>query len=220
MARITLLIVEDHQIVSKGMEMILANDPELDVLGSVSDIDDAFEKTKTHKPDVILLDLDLGRTSGLDHITTLKQMGAKHVLVVTGSSELESHRKSLENGASGTVLKQEAGTTLIEAIKGVNEGMVWVEKAMAERLLRDKLKLKNETLEERMNRERIESLTLRERAIVTLLAKGHTNKEIADKLEVQEKTVRNSLTAIYSKLGVTRRLELAILAPKIGLTEG
>jgi DNA-binding NarL/FixJ family response regulator len=220
MARITLLIVEDHQIVSKGMEMILANDPELDVLGSVSDIDDAFEKTKTHKPDVILLDLDLGRTSGLDHITTLKQMGAKHVLVVTGSSELESHRKSLENGASGTVLKQEAGTTLIEAIKGVNEGMVWVEKTMAERLLRDKLKLKNETLEERMNRERIESLTLRERAIVTLLANGHTNKEIADKLEVQEKTVRNSLTAIYSKLGVTRRLELAILAPKIGLTEG
>lgn len=220
MARITLLIVEDHQIVSKGMEMILANDPELDVLGSVSDIDDAFEKTKTHKPDVILLDLDLGRTSGLDHITTLKQMGAKHVLVVTGSSELESHRKSLENGASGTVLKQEAGTTLIEAIKGVNEGMVWVEKTMAERLLRDKLKLKNETLEERMNRERIESLTLRERAIVTLLAKGHTNKEIADKLEVQEKTVRNSLTVIYSKLGVTRRLELAILAPKIGLTEG
>jgi len=217
MDRIKILIVEDHQIVSKGMEMILENDPDFLVIDSASDIETAYERTRAQRPDVILLDLDLGKVSGLDHIGRLKESGAKHVLVVTGSTDVDSHRRSIENGASGTVLKQEAGSTLIKAIKAVNQKLTWIDKSISEKLLRGELGTDAKTTEESVNQGKLASLTKREKEIVAQLVQGKTNKEIATSLNLQDKTVRNALTSIYSKLGVSRRLELAVLAPKLGL---
>jgi len=217
MENIRILIVEDHQLVSKGIEMILENESDFAVFESASDIESAYEKAEKHQPDVVLLDLDLGKASGLDHIKGLKNGGSRHVLIITGSTNLDHHRKAIENGASGTVLKQEAGSTLIDAIRAVSNGEIWIAKSIGEKLIRGSLGMDSEDLEERMNRRRVASLTNREREIIEHLAHGMTNKEIASNLRLQEKTVRNSLTVIYSKLGVTRRLELALLAPKRGL---
>lgn len=214
---IKLLIVEDHKIVSRGMEMILENVPEFNVLESAEDMNTAYQRTRDFQPDVVLLDLDLGEESGIDHIEGLKNSGVKHVLVVTGTTDPKAHMKSLEKGASGTVMKQGAGTTLIEAIRTVTRGEMWLDAPMVEKIYREKLNVVSESVEERRMRSKVESLTPREREIVETLSKGLTNREIAEELGMKEKTVRNTLTSIYSKLGVSQRLELAILAPKLGL---
>lgn len=219
MPQITLLIVEDHLIVSKGMEMILENDPELNVVGSVADIESAYEAVKRDRPDVVLLDLDLGRSSGLDHIAGLKEAGAGRVLVVTGTTSPATHKQAVERGAAGTIIKQEAGSTLIKAIKKVHEGEFWIDRNLTARVLTETFGRDEESRHERENRRRIESLTSREREIVELIATGLTNKEIAANLRLSEKTVRNALTVIFSKLGVSTRLELAIRAAKLGIVE-
>lgn len=219
MGHINILIVEDHLIVSKGMEMILENDPELNVLESVADIDAAYDSVKKHRPDVVLLDLDLGKTSGLNHIGGLKDAGARHILVVTGATASNMHKQAVENGAAGTLLKQEAGTTLIKAIKKVNEGEFWIDRHLTAKVLTETFGRDPESMEERAKRRQIESLTGREREIVQLIATGLTNKEIASNLHLSEKTVRNALTVIFSKLGVSTRLELAIRASKLGISE-
>lgn len=217
MGKIKLLIVEDHLIVSKGMEMILENDPDLHVLESAADIDSAYRAVSSHRPDVVLLDLDLGSASGLDHIAGLKEAGARHILVVTGSTDANKHKQAVENGASGTILKQEAGGTLIKAVKKVDEGEFWIDRHLTARMLTESFGRDPESVEERARKRRVESLTTREREIVELIARGLTNKEIAANLRLSEKTVRNALTVIFSKLGVSSRLELAIRAPRLGI---
>lgn len=219
MGTINLLIVEDHLIVSKGMEMILENDPELNVLESVSDIEAAYESVRKNRPDVVLLDLDLGKTSGLNHIAALKEAGAKHILVVTGATSSDAHKQAVENGAAGTLLKQEAGATLIKAIKKVNDGEFWIDRHLTAKVLTETFGRDRDSIEERARRRQVDSLTAREREIVLLIATGLTNKEIAAKLHLSEKTVRNALTVVFSKLGVSTRLELAIRASKLGISD-
>lgn len=217
MGKIKLLIVEDHLLVSKGMEMILENDSEFQIIGSVADIESAYAKVSEEKPDIVLLDLDLGRTSGLDHIKGLRDAGAAQILVVTASTNPEAHRRAVENGASGTLIKQEAGSTLIKAIKKVHEGEFWIDRFLTAQVLNETFGRDKESAEARKARRQIESLTSREREIVALIGQGLTNKEAAAKLKLSEKTVRNSLTVIFSKLGVSTRLELAIRASKLGI---
>lgn len=219
MEKIKLLIVEDHLLVSKGMEMILENDPNLQVIGSVADIEAAYREVHEHNPDVVLLDLDLGKTSGLDHIQGLKTAGASYILVVTASTNPDTHKRAVEYGASGTLVKQEAGTTLIKAIKKVYEGEFWIDRFLTAKVLNETFGRDKESAEARKARRQVESLTSREREIVALIGQGLTNKEAAAKLKLSEKTVRNSLTVIFSKLGVSTRLELAIRAAKLGIAE-
>jgi len=138
---------------------------------------------------------------------------------VTGSTSSNTHKQAVENGASGTLLKQEAGTTLIKAIKKVNDGEYWIDRYLTAQVLTETFGRDRDSIEERTRRRQVESLTAREREIVLLIATGLTNKEIAAKLHLSEKTVRNGLTVIFSKLGVSTRLELAIRASKLGISD-
>jgi DNA-binding NarL/FixJ family response regulator len=136
------------------------------------------------------------------------------VLILTGVYDEELHKRAILEGARGILLKNQAGTTLIKAIKKVHLGEAWIDRTLTVKLLDEANKHSQLNREEQ---KKINSLTARECEIIKLIAEGLVNKEIARRLFVVEKTVRNHLTVIYSKLELTSRLELAVYASRNGL---
>ena len=214
---IRVLLVEDQLLVREGMRMILENDPEIEVVGTASNMKEAYEEIERVRPDMILLDIDLGAESALDHITKIKRVADDaRILMVTGIIDPETHKRAIELGADGILIKHEAGNTLLKSVKKVHKGEVWVDRALTARILSEAAGRRGGYGENGENEKRLGSLTVREREIVALISEGLVNKEIAARLFISEKTVRNALTVIFSKLGVNNRLELAIYVSKFG----
>ena len=207
---ITVAVIDDHGIVREGVRMILENDGGVDVVGEAEDLQQAIEMISRVTPDVILLDLTLGEDSCLDHIPTLMAASpASRILVLTGMTDADVAVRSATEGAHGIVLKSQAGEKLITAIKKVHAGEVWFDRSLTASIVREAGRRRDVSSDvERM----ISQLTAREREIVALVGEGLVNKDIAKRIGVTEKTVRNHLTTVYSKLHVTGRLPLALFA--------
>jgi DNA-binding NarL/FixJ family response regulator len=204
---IRLFIIDDHVIVRVGLSMLLEGDPRTEVVAQASNAREALDSAAPC--DVILLDLDLGADNGLDLIAPLlaKHAGAR-ILVLTGMRDSQIQRKAIELGAMGIVLKEHACEALIKAVECVHRGELWMDRAMTAHVisgLRSGEKADPEAA-------KIETLTERERKVVTLIGEGLKNKEIAARLFLSETTVRHHLTSIFSKLEVSDRLELVIYA--------
>lgn len=215
MDEIRVILIDDHSIVREGLRMIIENDSEIEVVGETENMTDALRLISREKPDVVLLDLDLGKESSLDTMQEIfRESENSRVLVLTGVMDENQHKRAMRKGAQGILLKNRAGGTLLKAIKKVHQGEAWLDRTLTAKLFSDANKDKNLNDEEQA---KINSLTIREREIVKLIAEGLVNKEIAARLFIGEKTVRNSLTVIYSKLEVANRLELAIYASQNGL---
>jgi DNA-binding NarL/FixJ family response regulator len=168
-------------------------------------------------PDLVLLELDLGGTSGVDIIPQLVSLHQRiHVLVLTGVHDRELHRRAIRVGAAGIVMKVQAGEVLMKAIRRVCAGEVWMDHGMTAAVLQ---KLRRWSLSRPLDEDaaRIASLTPRERKIVALIARGLGSARIAKDLFISENTVHNHLASIFSKLTVSDRLELAIYASRHGL---
>jgi two-component system, NarL family, nitrate/nitrite response regulator NarL len=215
MSVIRVVLVDDHAIVREGLGMLIENDEEIRVVGEAADMAQALSIIAREKPDLVLLDLDLGRESSLDRMGEIfTSFGETRVLILTGVVDEKLHERAMLGGAQGVLLKNQAGATLVRAIKKVHQGEAWINRTLTARLLSEanlKMRMKNE------EQDKIVSLSLRERQIIKLIAQGLVNKEIARRLFVSEKTIRNSLTVIYHKLEVASRLELAIYASRQGL---
>jgi two-component system, NarL family, nitrate/nitrite response regulator NarL len=134
--------------------------------------------------------------------------------MLTGLNDEEANKRAMLGGAHGLLLKTRAAETLLTAVKKVHSGEIWFDRTLTSRVLGD---ANRKSRDDRLEWQKINSLTAREREIAALIAEGLVNKDIAKRLFIAEKTVRNALTVIYSKLGVTNRLELAIYAAKNGL---
>jgi len=215
MPNISVIIVDDHSIVREGIRMIIENDEELKVVGEAENIPEMLAMIAREKPNVVLLDLDLGKELSINSITDiLSASNDSKVLVLTGVMDEELHKRAMLNGACGILLKNQAGTTLLKAIKKVHQGEAWIDRTLTVKLLAEASKniQSNQTEQKKIN-----TLTAREHEIIKLIAEGLVNKEIAKRLSVVEKTIRNHLTVIYSKLELTSRLELAIYASRHGL---
>lgn len=215
---IRIILVEDHSIVREGLQMIIENDPEIEVVGEADNRKDALALIESQKPDVILLDLDLGAESALDFIPEIiNRSENSRILILTGLINQDVHKQAVELGASGILLKNEAGSILLKAVKKVHAGEAWIERTLTAKMIaasKTKPQSKTEDTHEQM---KIAALTNRERELVKLIAEGLVNKEISERLFLGEKTVRNNLSVIYSKLEVANRLELAIYAARHGL---
>lgn len=212
---IRVILVDDHSIVREGLRMIIENDSEIEVVGETENMTDALRLIGREKPDVVLLDLDLGKESSLDTMQEIfKANENSRVLILTGVLDENQHKRAMQKGAQGILLKNHAGGTLLKAIKKVHQGEAWLDRTLTAKVLADANR--NKDLND-AEQQRINSLTNREREIVKLIADGLVNKEIAARLFIGEKTVRNSLTIIYDKLEVANRLELAIYASHHGL---
>jgi len=210
---VRILLVDDHAIIRSGLKMLIESQPGLRIVGEASDRAGAVAMASRERPDIVLLDLDLGAESGLDLIPHLRQ-SAPHarILVLTGLRDTEVHRNALRLGAMGIVQKEMAGEVLLKAIHKVHAGEAWLDRSSIANLL-------TEIAQSDPNRPdpeaaRIASLSPREREVITLIGEGLNNKKIAERLTISETTVRHHLTSIFAKVGVSDRLELLVYAYK------
>ena len=213
---IRVLIVDDHAIMRTGLRMLLESQAGFAVVGEVGNCADAVAAATREQPDVILLDLMLAGESALDCLPELRAAASKAcVLILTGVPDPELHRQAVGLGAVGVVLKDKAPEILLKAIERVHAGEVWLERAMVASVLDQ---MRQGSPPPNPEAAKIATLTAREREVITLIGQGLRNRQIAERLFISEVTVRHHLTSIYTKLGVSDRLELVIYAYQHGLT--
>jgi DNA-binding NarL/FixJ family response regulator len=211
--KIGVFLVDDHKTVLWGLERLIESAEErMSVVGMAESCDELFAKLPAAKPDVILLDLDLGGSSGLNCLEKLapREGDPCRVLILTGSNDPAVHQQAVVRGARGVVHKQVAAEVLLRAIEKVYQGEIWLDRATLGRVMSTISNGDSKSAEAA----KLESLTNKERQIVATLVqeKGGRNKVIADKLGMSEHTLRNHLTAIYDKLQVDGRMELYLYA--------
>ncbi|HYX91763.1 MAG TPA: response regulator transcription factor [Myxococcaceae bacterium] len=217
MAPIRVFLVDDHPVVREGLRMLLATSDDLKVVGGASSVQEALAALALSPADVVVLDLDLGGRDGLELLPALAAKAPEtRVLVLTGIRDRERHRAVLSSGAHGVVLKDKPPELLLKAIRRVHAGELWFDRATMEVAVQRAVSLERARAPER---EKITALTAREKQIISLIGEGLRNGEIAARLGIGEKTVRNHLTIIFDKLGVSDRLELAVYAYRQGLAQ-
>jgi two-component system, NarL family, nitrate/nitrite response regulator NarL len=205
---IRVLIVDDHQLVRTGLRMLIESQPGMKVVGKAGNAAEALALAASKKPNVILLDIDLGSENGLDFLPELHETATDaRVLILTGVKDVETHRQAARLGAAGLVLKEQAAEVLLKAIRKVHQGEVWLDRSMMGNLLNEMTQAGKKVNPEAA---KISGLTAREREVIVLIAEGLKNKQIAERLFISETTVTHHLSSIFSKLGVSDRLELVI----------
>src|ERR1043165_6113279 len=214
---IRVLIVDDHKIIRDGLRDLISSREGMIVVADAGSGVQALDSMKRHRPDVVVLDLDLGSESGLELIPQLQELDDDVAIVIlTGMREVAKRDKAIELGARGVVLKDEGASELLNAIEKVSRGEYWLEPGAAKRLLdRRRMPAAHDA-----EAEKISKLTQRELEIIALVGEGLENREIAERLRpvVAEATVRNNLSVIYDKLEIHGgRLGLLVYAYKHGL---
>jgi two-component system, NarL family, nitrate/nitrite response regulator NarL len=215
-APITIMIVDDHVVIRSGLRMLIEHDQRMQVVAQAGSKTEALERAASTKPDVIILDLLLGDEDGLSFLPELCQTSPNsRVLVLTGVQNPDAHRRAIRRGAMGIVLKEHAADQLLKAIKKVYEGEVWIERSMMGSMIQEinKPGLVDPEVS------KIESLTDREREVISLIGEGLKNKQVGERLFISETTVTHHLSSVFSKLDVSDRLELIIYAFRHGLAK-
>jgi two-component system, NarL family, nitrate/nitrite response regulator NarL len=214
---IRILLVDDHVVVRTALRALIESKESLTMVGEAGNHKEAIEIAEREKPNVILLDIDLGGENGLDLISDLQNVANEaRIVVLTGVRDQEVHQQAVSLGALGIVQKDRAFDVLVGAIERVNAGEAWLDPTLMAKVLNQMSgagKAKKIDHEEA----KIATLTEREREVLTLIGQGLKNKEIADKLFISEWTVRHHITSIFSKLEVSDRVELILYAYKKGL---
>jgi DNA-binding NarL/FixJ family response regulator len=209
-------IIDDHAIVRAGLRMLLQNSPRMSVLWEMQTATAAIADNSLPRPDVILLDLDLGVERGLDHLPALlDRFSPARVLVLTALPDTQQHLAAVASGASGVVVKAQAPEELLQAVEGVHAGEAWMASSLMTAVmgkLSDAAPAKADP-----ETEKIARLTPRETEIVSLVSEGMNGERIAGQLKISEATVRNHLTSILGKLGLANKFELAVYAHRHAL---
>lgn len=191
--------------------MLIDNHPGMRVAAMASTCQEALELIGKEPFDLIILNLELGGQSALPFVNQLREAADKaRILVMTGVRNSETHQKAVRLGAMGVVLKEDAADRMIKAIEKVYQGEVWLERAALGNLLWQMSGRDKDALDPQMKK--ISTLTERERQVIALISQGLRNKQIAAKLFISQTTVTHHLSSIYSKLGVSDRLELVVYA--------
>jgi DNA-binding NarL/FixJ family response regulator len=209
---IRILIIDDHIMVRAGLRMLIEQDPCLHVVGEAGDLSSAVPLAGQTQPDVILLDLDMAGENGLDILPELLSVASNaHVLVLTGVRDPDAHRSAMRRGALGVLLKDHAAEVLLKAIHKIRAGEVWLDRVTMAHVLAD-LRTNTPDTEANPEQEKIALLSDREREVLNLVSQGLKNRDIAERLFISDHTVRHHVAAIFTKLGVSSRLELILYA--------
>lgn len=211
---IRVFVIDHHAVVREGLRLLLGACA-LDVVGAERSAPDVVARIAATGADVLVLDVDLGEASGLDFIPELKRVApALKILVFTGVRTPNAGRDALLAGAHGFVSKEHETAVLAKAIRAVHRGELWFDRRSLEGALRDALAAAEHPDPELL---RIATLTPRERELASLVGEGFRNDEIAHRLSIAEKTVRNQIVDVCSKLRLAGRLELLVFANQHGL---
>jgi two-component system response regulator NreC len=210
---IRLLLVDDHAVVRSGLKMLLENERDVEILGEASSAAEAIESAVRLKPDVILMDIGLPDLSGIDATREIKKRVPEVAIVALTIHEDEEYFfKMLESGASGYVPKRAAPEELLTAIRAAANGQVYLYPSLAKLLVRDFLDGGRAT-----GQQTTSDLTDREQEVLTYLAEGASNEEIAASLVISPKTVARHRENIMRKLNLHSRAELVRYAIRKGI---
>ncbi len=211
----TVVIIDDHPVVREGLRAVLEVAPDVTVVGTGSDGAEALRLVTRHRPDVLVLDINLPDRSGLEITRQLcTREPTPAILILTVHVDRQTVLGALEQGARGYVLKDEAPEMLVEAVRAVARGESWLSPLVAGQVV-----ARVAGREVRPPETLLSPLTPREEEVLCLLAQGLDNAAIAARLVVTRRTVQNHVSTIYSKLGVTSRTQAALYAIRHGMVE-
>src|SRR6266480_285396 len=214
---IRILIADDHAIFRDGLRKLLESEPGLAVVGEAVNGEEVVNLASHVNADIILLDLAMPVRSGLDALRALSEPPhAARVILLTAAIERDQIVEALQLGARGIVLKESATQILLKAIRHVMDGEVWVGRESVNDLLQLLKDLKEPAAPRRKEKF---GLTPRELDIVSAIVAGSSNRTIATQFSISEQTVKNHLSSIFDKMGVSTRLELALKAVKYHLSQ-
>jgi len=215
MARQRILLVDDHEVVREGLKAILDGHSNFEVVAEAATARDAVEKTRTHKPDVVVMDIRLKGGSGIEACQEItSQFPNVKVIMLTSYAEDEMLFSAIRAGAAGYVLKLIGGDELVRAIEAVGRGEGLLDSAVTQRVFQEVRKAAREE-----EASAFADLTQQEMHVLQLVSEGRTNRQIAEMLYLGEGTVRNYVSSILSKLNVRNRAEAAAYAVEHNLKD-
>ena len=214
MQKIRVLLVDDHTLLRAGLRMLLSAEPDMDVVGEASSGEEGIEKARELRPDVVLMDLSMPGMGGLDATRAISSAGlGTRVLVLTVHAESEYLMPVLEAGGSGYVTKHSADTELVEAIRVVARGDVFLYPSAAKVLTQTLRTPRGAGASD----DPLHLLSPREKEVLTLTAEGYSSTEIGDQLHLSHKTVETYRQRLMDKLDLHHRSELVRFALSRGL---
>ena len=212
MTTIRVLVVDDHSVVRSGLRRVLDAEPDIETVGEAPNAERAVFEAMEHKPDVVLMDVVMPGKSGIEGTpAVLQAVPETRVLVLSMQDDPRYVREAFEAGASGYVLKEAADTEVVAAVRAVAAGERYVHPALGARLIAAEA--------EERRRAEADPLSDREREVLSLLALGHTNQEIAQKLFISVRTAETHRAHIMQKLRLSSRAELVRHALAEGLLD-
>lgn len=215
MAKQRILIVDDHEVVRLGLKALLEHHPQFEVIGEAGNAKEALDQVNRIHPDIVLMDIRLPGTSGIEACEEItRNMPDIRVVMLTSYAEDEMLFSAIRAGASGYVLKQIGGDDLIRALESVGRGAALLDPAVTQRVFQE---VRRAVKEEEASA--FANLSQQEKHVLLLVSEGKTNREIAKALFLGEGTVRNYVSSILSKLGVSNRAEAAAYAVEHSLRE-
>lgn len=213
MSKIRLLLVDDHQIVRAGLRMLFMAEKDMEIVGEVDSAEEALQAVRELEPDVVLMDVAMPGMSGIEATRRIKEANPDAVVLALTMHEDEQYFFEMLNaGASGYIPKRAAPDDLVSAIRVVSQGNVFLYPTLAKLLVKDFLQ-RSESGPDR----KVDELTPREREVLTYIAEGYTNREIAEALVISPKTVDRHRENIMRKLNLHSRVELVKYAIEKGL---
>jgi len=207
MTRVFLL--DDHEIVRRGLRELLEQEDDFEVVGEAGTADEALSRLPPTRPDVALLDVRLPDGDGIEVCREIRSAHPEiRCLMLTSFADDEALFSAIMAGASGYLLKQVKGNDLIDAIRRVGNGESLLEPSMTARVL-ERIRAGNDSQDE------LAGLTEQERRVLDLVAEGLTNRQIGERMYLAEKTVKNYVSNLLAKLGMSRRSEAAAFAARL-----
>ena len=215
---IRVLVVDDHALFRRGLEMVLEQEPDIEVVGEASDGAEALEQATETTPDVVLMDVRMPRRGGIDACTAIKDaVPSTKIIMLTISDEEADLYDAIKAGAMGYLLKEISIEEVASAIRAVHGGQSLISPSMASKLLNEFASMIKRTDE----RQQVPTprLTDREMEVLRLVAKGLNNRDIAKQLYISENTVKNHIRNILEKLQLHSRMEAVVYAVREKLLE-
>ena len=212
-APIKVFLLDDHEVVRRGLRDLLDTEPDIEVVGEAGTADHALARGPALRPDVAVLDVRLPDGDGITVCRELRsRMPGLACLMLTSFDDDDALLDAIMAGAAGYVLKQIQGSDLVAAVRTVASGQSMLDPATTTRLMQS---LRHDETAQEPEDTALSGLSPREHQILQLIGKGMTNRQIGSQLFLSEKTVKNHISRLLSKLGVERRIQAAVMATRV-----
>ena len=214
------LIVDDHALFRRGLDIVLGTEPDIEVVGEASDGSQAVQRAGESLPDVVLMDVRMPRSGGIEACRAIKEIApSAKIVILTMSDEEDDLFEAIRAGASGYLLKDISLEEIADAVRAVHGGQSLISPAMAGKLLTEFAALARKEVSEPPQDVPAPKLTEREMQVLRLIARGMNNRDIAKELFISDNTVKNHVRNILEKLQIHSRMEAVMVAVRQKLIE-